>query len=147
MPNNQNDARPWVSAIKEGRFQDVERDFQKLASDAYVQADLINELQEINESNEYSKYVAVDVQNAVQRDYNEGKIQSPRDLKASYSRAMAQATAEFKRQIRPGYQKDSWNVYDVPDQSVRDYVAERRAQQAHLKEESRKIPGLISGRR
>jgi hypothetical protein len=78
----------------------------------------------------------------VDEQMRQGRFTTPAQVTQAYREALENEIETFRREIRPGYQRDMYNSGNVADQEVRDYVQERQNRSEALKAEGRKISSL-----
>lgn len=144
MNNNNNQLPRWVQHIRSGQFDQAEQELSagaaQRAHDALVGQQVNDAVgQALQNAGPYGRYCHLGALQRVEREMQQGRIQSPQQLVQAYRSALDGEVQDFKREMRPGYQRSTYEPYTPADVEVRDYVADRRAQQEALKEEGKRI--------
>jgi hypothetical protein len=138
----------WTEAIRNGDFQAAEDDIslavgQRLLPRLQQAAETAQVMEEVNRANAeagpYHRYVQVSVLGKLNNDVVSGKIQTPSQFANAYKQLVNEEVQTFRNEVRPGYMRSESEPYLPADKEVRDYIADRRATQLHLKEEGRRI--------
>jgi hypothetical protein len=99
----------------------------------------------LQDAGPYGRYCHLGAIQQVEKQMQQGRISSPQQLVQSYKNALDGEIQDFRQAVRPGYMRSETEPYLPASQEVRDYVQERRAQQAALKEEGKRISS-VTGR-
>ncbi len=134
----------WIDSIREGRFLDAENQLTRKAvekvSEAYTASQVQEKCQEILNQNagEYSQYLENGAAQRVQRQFAEGKIQTPQGLIDAYQDAVRQEVRDFNAKVMPGYARSTYDPGVPADREVLDYCAQRRElAKGHPRDEGR----------
>jgi hypothetical protein len=143
MSNYGNNIPPAFQKIRSGDFEGAQADLTNAAAAKIQHAQMIDEAQRItDEAGPYAKYAMPAAAARIDAEMRQGRFTTPAQVTQAYREALENEIETFRREIRPGYQRDSYNSGNVADQEVSDYVAERRARTEQLKQEGRKISSL-----
>jgi hypothetical protein len=140
---NNNHIPPAFQAIREGRFEAAQDELTSQAAAKIQHAQMLDEAQQITAgAGPFARYCAPAAAARIDAEMRQGRFTTPAQVTQAYREALESEIETFRREIRPGYQRDMYNSGNIADQEVRDYVQERQNRSEALKAEGRKISSL-----